>query len=388
MKKFSLLTLALAFIAFAATCVTAQDWDSAISLYNQKQYRQAAQAFHALLKTNPDYWQAWYYIGASHYNLQSYEDAVDAFNNYLKTAAKDEKGQAKDEKGQAAAYYYIGFSEYQLKHYDKAIPGLTKYVSLTEKLQQKVEPNARAALGRAYIFSEKYNEAIPVLTTTISEVKTNASNYYYLAYAHQKLAHPDQAITALNQGLAIEPKDVDLLTMLTELYLAQSQKNPPMLKQAISTGERLVAVKDDENAWRLLGQSYLVDKQYAKAAPLLDKYAHAHMDASSAWINLGIAYSRSSQWKKAAEALEQASKLAPTNLPVMLELGYVYESDKQLDKALSVYEKAYQASGQKDETAKQGIERVKYLKQQPATTTTAPQTTTAKKPVTATAKPR
>jgi tetratricopeptide (TPR) repeat protein len=380
MKKFALLILAFALIVSVSTLASAQDWDSAISLYNQKQYRQAAQAFHGLLKANPDYWQAWYYIGASHYNLQGYEDAIDAFNNYLKSSTKDEKGQA-------AAYYYVGFSEYQLKHYDKAIPALTAYVSLSDKLQQKVEPNARAALGRAYIFSDKYNEAIPVLTTAVSEIKTNASNYYYLAYAHQKLAHLDQAITVINQGLAVEPKDVDLLTMLTELYLAQSQKNPPMLKQAISTGERLVAVKDDENAWRLLGQSYLVDKQYAKAAPLLDKYAHAHMDSSSAWINLGIAYSRSSQWKKAAEALEQASKLAPTNLPVMLELGYVYESDKQLDKALTVYEKAYQASGQKDETAKQGIERVKYLKQQPATTTTAPQTTTAKKPVTATAKP-
>jgi tetratricopeptide (TPR) repeat protein len=382
MKKFSLLPLAFAFIAFASTFASAQDWDSAISLYNQKQYRQAAQAFHALLKANPEYWQAWYYIGASHYNLQGYEDAIDAFNSYLKSPGKDEKGQA-------AAHYYIGFSEYQLKHYDKAIPALTKYISLSEKLQQKVEPNARAALGRSYIFSEKYTEAIPVLTASISELKTNASNYYYLAYAHQKLAHPpDQAITALNQGLAVEPKDVDLLTMLTEIYLSQSQKNPPMLKQAISTGERLVAVKNDENAWRLLGQSYLVDKQYAKAAPLLDKYARAHMDSSSAWINLGISYSRSSQWKQAAEALEQASKLAPTNLPVMLELGYVYESDKQLDKALSVYEKAYQTSGQKDETAKQGIERVKYLKQQPATTTAPQNTTTAKKPVTATAKPR
>src|ERR1041384_5970062 len=94
MKKFSLLPLALAFIVFASTFATAQDWDSAISLYNQKQYRQAAQAFHALLKANPEYWQAWYYIGASHYNLQGYEDAIDAFNNYLKSPGKDEKGQS------------------------------------------------------------------------------------------------------------------------------------------------------------------------------------------------------------------------------------------------------------------------------------------------------
>ena len=73
-----------------------------------------------------------------------------------------------------------------------------------------------------------------------------------------------------------------------------------------------------------------------------------------------VAYSRSSQWKPAAEALEQTAKLAPTYLFGLLELGYVYESDKQYDKALSVYEKAYQVSGQKNDTAKQGIERAKY----------------------------
>lgn len=379
MKKFYASVIAFAFIAFAATATWAQqDWESAISLFNQKQYRQAAKAFHTVLKSNPDFWQAWYYIGVSHYNLQSFEDSIDAFNNYV-------KGAEKDEKGQAAGYYYIGFSQYQLKQYDKAIPALTKYLSLSEKLQAAVEPTTRAALGRAYIFSEKYNEAIPVLIASNAEMKTNANNYYYIGYAHQKLGRTEQAIAALNQGLAIDPKDVDILSLLGNLYLAQANQNPQALKQAISVGEKLVAVRNDESSWVMLGQSYLLDKQYAKAAPYLDKYARAHTDSANAWINLGIAYSRSSQWKPAAEALEQASKLAPTNNAVLLELGYVYESDKLWDKALGVYERVYQASGQKDDTAKQGIERVKYYKEQP--TTGAQQPTTTKKPATV-GKPR
>ena len=93
------------------------------------------------------------------------------------------------------------------------------------------------------------------------------------------------------------------------------------MKQAIAAGEKLVVVKDDERAWSLLGQAYLFDKQYAKAAPFLDKYARAHSDSSGAWLNLGLAYSRSSQWKPAEEALEQAAKLDAKNVPVLLELG-------------------------------------------------------------------
>ncbi|HKA22686.1 MAG TPA: tetratricopeptide repeat protein [Blastocatellia bacterium] len=355
MRKFySALTGCVLIFAWALT-VVAQDWDHAVSLYNQKQYRPAIREFHALLKANPDAWQSWYYIGSSHFQLQSYEDAIDAFQNYLKSAEKDEKGQA-------AGNYYIGMSQYQLKQYDKAIASLGRYISISEKSKQPVNANARAALGRSYIFTNRFGEAIPVLTVAASEMKTNATNYYYIGYAQNKLGKTDQAIAALNQGLAIDPKDADSLSLLADIYFSQIRQNPAAAKQLISVGERLMAVKNDERSWGLLGQAYLVDKQYAKAAPLLDKYARAHTDSAGAWYNLGVAQSRSSQWKPAAEALEKALSLTPTNNAALLELGYVYESDKQYDKALATYQKAFDASGQRDETARAGIERVKQAK--------------------------
>ena len=333
----------------------AQDWDKAISLYNQKQYRPALREFHAVLKAHPEYYQAWFYIGSSHFQLQSFEDTIDAFQNYVKANEKSEKDQA-------VGYYYIGFSNFQLKRYDKAIPDLVKYVSLSEKTQQKVDPSARAALGRCYIYTEKYAEAIPVLNAAAAEMKTNANNFYFLGVAHNKLGKSDLAISSLNQALALNAKDVDSLLLLSDIYLAQSRQNPAAIKQAITTAERLVAAEDTERTWGVLGQAYLADKQFAKAAPILGKYAKAHPTIPAAWFNYGISLSRSNQWKPAAEALEQAAKLSPTNVPVLLELGYVYESDKLADKAMSAYERAFDASGKKDETARQGIERLKQMR--------------------------
>ncbi|HET9532016.1 MAG TPA: tetratricopeptide repeat protein [Blastocatellia bacterium] len=355
MKKLYSVAAALALLWCAASVAQAQDWDRAISLFNQKQYRQAIREFHAVLRANPDYYQAWYYIGAGHFQLQGYEDAADALQKYVTAAQKDEKGQA-------GGYLYIGLAHYQLKQYDKAIPALARHITLSEKLQQKPDISARAALGRAYVFTERFNEAIPVLTAAASETKTDSNNHYFLGYSYQKTGRIDQAIAALNQGLAINPKDADSLLLLGNIYLGQLKQNPVAIKQAISTGERLAAVRDDESAWSLLGQAYLFDKQYAKAAPLLDKYARAHQDSSAAWLNLGLAYSRSSQWKPAAEALEQATKLDTKNTAALLELGYVYESDKQYDKALTAYERAYEASGRRDEFARTSIERVKQAK--------------------------
>jgi tetratricopeptide (TPR) repeat protein len=348
---------ALVLVASAGTA-SAQDWDRAVSLFNQKQYRPAIAEFHAVLKANPAAWQSWYYIGASHFQLQAYDNAIEAFQTYII------KSGDKDDKAQTAGNYFIGMSYYQLKQYDKAIPALSQYITLSGKTQQKVETTARAALGRSFIFSNRFSEAIPVLTAAAAEMKTNATNYYYIGFAQNKQGHTDRAVAAINHSLEIDPKDPDSLTLLCDIYLSQVRQNPGTVKQLISVGERLVAVRDDERAWGLLGQAYLIDKQYMKAGPLLDKFARAHAESSGAWYNLGVALSRSSQWKAAADALEKTIKLAPTNMAALLELGYVYESDKQYDKALAAYQHAYEASGQRDVTAREGIDRVKQAKPQ------------------------
>jgi tetratricopeptide (TPR) repeat protein len=355
MIKKQCVTAAIGLLMLAAGSACAQDWERAVSLFNQKQFRPAVREFHAVLKANPDAWQSWYYIGAAHFELQSYEDTIDAFQNYIKSAGQDQKAQT-------TGFYFVGMSHYQLKQYDKAIPALTQYIALSDKLAQKVFTTARAALGRAYIFTDRFNEAIPVLTVVAAEMKTNATNHYYIGYAQHRLGRSDLAIAALNQALTIDPKEADSLGLLGDIYLAQLRQNPSLARQAISIGERLIAVKDDERAWGILGQAYLVDKQFAKAAPLLDKFARAHSGSGAAWFSLGIALSRSSQWRPAAEALEQTIKLTPTNLAALLELGYVYESDKQVDKALVAYQKAYEGSGRRDETARGAIERLKQSK--------------------------
>src|SRR5215467_232894 len=241
----------------------AQNWDRGVSLFNQKQYREAIREFHGVLRANPTYWQAWYFIGFGHFQLKEYDDAVDSFQSYI-------KGAAGHDKEQSSGYYYSGFSYYQMKQYDKAIPALVKYVSLSEKLQQRPDASARAALGRSYIFTDRYADAVQPLTAAAGEMKTNANNYYYIGFAQRKLGHEDQAVAAFNQALAVDPKDADSLGSLAEIYLARSRQNPAAVKQAVSAGERLIAVKNDEQTWGVLGQAYLADQQYAKAAPLLE----------------------------------------------------------------------------------------------------------------------
>ncbi|HKV39195.1 MAG TPA: tetratricopeptide repeat protein [Blastocatellia bacterium] len=363
--------IALVAVLAAAIPVRGQDWDRAISLFNQKQYRSAIAQFHTVLRANPDYWQAWYYIGYGHFQLKEYEDSTDSFDRYI-------KGAGGHDKEQAAGYYFVGFSRYEMKQYDRAVQAFSQYVSLMERLRQTVDPTALAAEGRSYIFSAHYAEAIPPLTRAAAEMKNNSNNYYYVGFAEQKLGHEDRAISALNQGLGIDPKDADTLALLANIYLGRVRQDPGAARLAVATGERLISVRNDDASAALLGQAYLLDKQYSKAAPLLGQYARAHSDSGPALFNYGLALSRSGQWKPAAQAIEQSLKLVPGNRAAMLELGYVYESDKQYDKALDIYQRAYAASGNKDEIARGGIDRVKQIMASPSSGTALPSNTTNK----------
>lgn len=353
--KFCAAVAVLALIVASATSALAQEWEHAVSLFNQKQYRPAIREFRAVLAASPDAWKSWFYVGASHYYLQEYQEAIEPLQNLIKAAEKDEASQL-------SGQFFLGWSYYQLKQYGQATPALARYIALSEKTQQKVDPASRVLLGRCYILTDRFSDAVTVLTTAVAEIKTDAVNYYLLGLAQQKLGRTDQAIAALNQAIAINPKYADALAQLAEIYFSQMKQNPAMSKQVIGVGERLIIVRNDEYTWGLLGQAYLLDKQFAKAAPMLDKYARAHPDVAATWFQLGLALSRSDQFKPAAEALEQAVKLSPKNISALLEMGYVYERDKQYDRALDAYQRAYEASGQRDETARAGIDRVKQVK--------------------------
>jgi len=341
--------LALLWLASAAA---AQDWDRARALYEQKQYQEAIAAFQAVVQARPEYWQAWYYVGASQFQLDRYPETIDAFRRYLAGAGDNARDQATGE-------YFIGFAHYKLQQYADAIPHLSRYIALTQKSGGPVEPASQSALGRAYIFTDRFADAVPVLSAAAAGMPSNANNHYYLGYAYRRLGRSPEAVAALKQALVLAPRDADSLLLLGDVYLQQAREDPAAIQEAIAVGERLAPVRDDEATWGLLGQAYLADKQFAKAAPLLDRYARAHADSAAAWFNLGLARSRSGEWAPAAAALEESVRLKPGHVASLVELGYVYESDRKTDKALQAYERAWEASDRKDDTARQGIDRLR-----------------------------
>ena len=314
-------------------------------------------------------------------------------------AAKEAKDLAATHPNDPEAWKIAGFAELNLKQYVDAANDLEKAVELQHRTKQE-DPNTESALGQAYVLSEKFQQALPLLVaaTTRTGAQPDALMLYYRGIAEYKTGkiadaersfnavvklNPkdslslfylgqialarndlDGAIVALNRATVNDSRQASAWTLLTSSYLRRAASSTDASKadtdylNAVRAGEGLIKVRTDAEAVTLFGQALIGAKQYARAAAALER-ASTGGDATGVTLYLlGVAHSRATNFPKAILALEGAAKKSPDDVNVYRELGYAYEVTKQYAKALAAYQKgAALAPGDSD--FKESIERVK-----------------------------
>ena len=297
------------------------------------------------------------------------------------------------------AWKIAGFAELNMKQYAEAVKDLEKAVELQRRAKQD-DPNTESALGQAYVLSEKYQEALPLLTaaTNRSGAQPDAMMTYYRAISEYKTGKTAEAEKSFNQVIKLNPKDSLSLfylaqislakndldgaianlnratvndarltgawTLLTSAYLRRAATSTDPAKaeadylSAVRAGEGLIKLRTDAEAVTLFGQALIGSKQYARAAGVLERATTAEDASGVTFYLLGVAHSRATNFPKAIAALETAAKKSPEDVNVYRELGYAFEVSKQYAKALAAYQKGA-ALAPSDPDFKESIERVK-----------------------------
>jgi tetratricopeptide (TPR) repeat protein len=297
------------------------------------------------------------------------------------------------------AWKIAGFAELNLKQYAEAAKDLEKAVDLQRSSKQQ-DPNTESALGQAYVLSEKYQEALPLLVAAtdrntsqpdalmiyyrgISEYKTgkiadaeksfntvvklnpkDSLSLFYLAQISLTKNDLDTAIASLNRATVNDSRLTGAWTLLTSAYLrrAATSQDPAKAEadylNAVRAGEGLIKLRTDAEAVTLFGQALIGSKQYARAAGVLERATTAQDASGVTFYLLGVAHSRATNFPKAIAALETAVKKSPDDVNVYRELGYAFEVTKQYAKALAAYQKGATLAPA-DPDFKESIERVK-----------------------------
>ncbi len=314
-------------------------------------------------------------------------------------AAKEAKAVAAHDPNDVDAWKIAGFAELNLKQYTEAASDLEKAIAL-QRAAKKEDPNTVDALAQAYVLSEKFEAALPLLITATtragvtpdpamlyyrglaeyktgkfadaegtfnSAIKLNPKDslaLFYLAQIAVSKNDLDAAIAALNRATLSDARMSSAWTLLTSVYLRRAALSTDTAKadadylSAVRAGEGLIKVRTDAEAVTLFGQALIGSQQYARAAGVLERASQGSDAKGVTFYLLGIAHSRAKNFPKAIAALETAATKTPGDVNVYRELGYAYEVSKQYTKALGAYQKGANLAPA-DTDFKESIERVR-----------------------------
>ncbi|MEP6741655.1 MAG: tetratricopeptide repeat protein [bacterium] len=314
-------------------------------------------------------------------------------------AAKEAKALATQFPNDPEAWKIAGFAELNLKQYRQAIDDLEKALNLQE-VSKREDINTADALAQAYVLSEKFDRALPLLVTAttrpgtqpdpamlyyrgLAEYKTgkladaertfnavvkanpkDSASLFYLAQIAVGKNDLDTAVAALNRVTVIDPRFAAAWTLLTSAYLRRAALSTDTAKSAadylnaVRAGEGLIKVRTDAEAVTLFGQALIGSEQYTRAAAALERATLGSDAKGVTFYLLGIAQSRAKNFPKAIAALQTASQKSPDDVNVYRELGYAYEVTKQYAKALAAYEKGLSLAPT-DSDFKESVERVR-----------------------------
>jgi tetratricopeptide (TPR) repeat protein len=315
-------------------------------------------------------------------------------------AAAEAKQIAAQYPNDSEAWKIAGFAELSLKQYGPAIEDLQKARDLQE-VAKRNDPNTDDALAQAYVLSEKFDLALPLLVvaTTRPGAVPDPSLLYFRGLAEYKTgkavdaektfnavvkANPkdtlslfylgqiavgkndlDGAIASLNRATVNDPRFAAAWTLLTSAYLRRAALNSDEPTKAsadylgaVRAGEGLIKVRTDAEAVTLFGQALIGSEQYVRAAAALERATLEPEAKGVTFYLLGIAQSRAKNFPKAIVALQTAAQKSPDDVNVYRELGYAFEITKQYAKALAAYQKGLSLAPS-DTDFKEATERVR-----------------------------
>jgi tetratricopeptide (TPR) repeat protein len=231
-------------------------------------------------------------------------------------------------KSSADAHYLLG---YVLFKENDAKSSLTEYTE-GAKYRTPAAADLEVVAGD-YVLLKDYPEADKWFTKAVEWNPKDWLGWYYLGRTKYNENRFDEAISAFQQCLKLDPKNVK-----AEDNLGLSYEGLNRTGEAITAYKNAIAWQADsavKNAGPFLdlGSLLMDNGSLDEALPSLLEAARISPEDYRVHRQLGKAYTRLNQLEKARAELEKAADLAPQNAPVHFMLAQVYRKQGLMDKA-------------------------------------------------------
>lgn len=235
----------------------------------------------------------------------------------------------------------------------------------------KNSPAVEADLAEVFIEGKLPDEALRALTFIPPGVRQSARYQYLKGRALAAKGENDTALATLRQAVGANPKSVDALVALAQLYSNQNKHadamaalekartiepdSLPVLRhlvvEATKAGDAKLSVdaaseladKSPNNPDDLyLAGAAMLQQNVQGASSVLEKYVALRTDNAKAWMGLGMAYVQQEHYAQARKPLERAIELDAALAEAHYELGVVAKNEGKSTEAIEHLQKAVQ----------------------------------------------
>jgi tetratricopeptide (TPR) repeat protein len=231
-------------------------------------------------------------------------------------------------------------------------------------------PSAAIDLAHVFVEAKDATAALRTLGLINPVPKSLAAQVYYLkgrALGQQENA--PAALGSFRQALAADPKSVETLVAMAEIYAGESKHadsvtmlqkarelNPDsrdvlrhLIVEAMQAGQNdraLQAAQDLQRKSSELDDRYLVasvmiqQKQFLPATHILEDYVAQRPQEAKAYLGLGMAYLNLLRYPDARQALERSLQLNPSLAEAEFQLGLLAGQEGNRQEAKQHWQKA------------------------------------------------
>lgn len=270
------------------------------TFYDKREYNKAIEVLNKALEINPEYSNAWSWLGAVYNDLGDTGKAIECNNKAIEIDPKN-----------ALAWNNLGVSYSHIGDFDKSVEYYKKATQLDPNLMY-----SWGNLARAYTDAGNFSKAIEYAEKAISLNPKHAYPWIALGETWKFKGDNEKALECFRKAVKLDPKNQLARTFLGDAYLAVNNqiKAAECFNQAGDLLRRqLETYPEDAMAWINLGTVYLSLQNYEDAIKCFQKAVELNPNFASAWAQLGFAYYNIKDFNSSLNAFNKAVELAPNN---------------------------------------------------------------------------
>lgn len=231
-------------------------------------------------------------------------------------------------KSSADAHYLLGYILFKKQDPKSSLAEYTEAARYRTPTATELE-----AVASDYVLLKDYPDADKWFTKAVEWNPKDSLGWYYLGRTKYNENRFDEAVSAFQHCLKLDPKSVKAEDNLGLSYEGLNQTEEAIVAYRNAIAWQAGSPVKDSGPFLDLGSLLADNGRVDDALPLLLEASRISPEDYRVHRQLGKAYTRINQLEKARTELEKAVELAPKNAPVHFMLAQVYRKQGLIDKA-------------------------------------------------------